>query len=360
MNSINFISMKSNYKKIVSLPAKFLALLALVAFAACTDVEPDVETASGPPSIERVVYAENDSTVTEGMRQNTYIIYGNNLAGTQAIYFNDTEAYFNPTLVTNNAIIVRIPKEAPYFDASNELVVETANGVATIPFSVAQPEPIITGFTPLAAGVGDTVTITGSIFEGLESVRFGEIEAEIVSATETEIQVEVPEGVVQAFIFVETVGGVTRSNQQFGFKYVIYGDALAPGWWEGGWNGAVALQSTEQVKRGEFAIKEAFSGGYAGFQIGNGGAAIPLADYQAIKFSIYSASASQVRLAINGMQNSDAGVVLELQEGWNDFTVPFSQLFEINGGPFSTLDTIVIQEFAGAASTIYIDDLGLI
>ena len=337
-----------------------LSAFALFATAACTEVDPEVETSSGIPTIERVSVAEKDSTVTEGRRQNTYIIYGENLGSTQAIYFNEVEAYFNPTLVTEDNIIVRVPEDAPYFDASNELVIETANGVATMPFSIAQPAPIITGFSPLAAGAGDTITIRGEIFEGLEAVRFDEVEAEIVSSTDTEIQVEVPEGIVQAYIFVETLGGVTQSTQQFGFKNLIYGDELAAGWWEGGWSGTATLQSDEQVKRGTFAIKEVFNGGYAGFQVGNGGAAIHLADYQAIKMSIYSESATRVRLAINGMQNNDAGIVLELEEGWNDFTVPFSQIFEVSGTAFETLDSIVIQEFAGAASTIYIDDLGLI
>lgn len=344
----------------------YRALLAITAFAtfSCTAVDDDgLGTASGTPSLERVSVAAQDSTVNEGRRNILYTIYGENLLGTEAVYFNDTEAYFNPTLVTNNNIIVRVPEDAPYFEASNELRVVTPNGEATLPFSIAQPEPRITGFTPLAAGAGEIVTITGSIFEGLEAVRFGDIEAEIVSSTETEIQVIVPEGVVQSFIFVETLGGESRSTEAFGFKFLIYGDELAPGWWEGGWSGNVTLQSDEEVKRGEYAMKEEYTGGYGGFQIGNGGAAIPLADYQAIKLSIFGGGeVTQVRITINGLQNNDLGVVVQLEEGeWNDFTIPFEEFTEMNGGtPFETLDTIVIQEFSGTSGVIYIDDLGLI
>lgn len=345
----------------------YKALMAVAVFFAafsCTDVDEDgLGTASGTPSLDRVSVAEKDSTVTEGRRRGMYVIYGDNLLGAEAVYFNDTEAYLNPTLITNNNIIVRIPEDAPYYDASNELRVVTPNGEATLPFSVAQPEPKIDGFTPLAAGAGEIVTITGSIFEGLESVRFGDIEAEIVSATESEIQVIVPEGVVQSYIFVETAGGESRSTEAFGFKFLIYGDELAPGWWEGGWSGNVTLQSEEEVKRGDYAIKEDYTGGYGGFQIGNGGAAIPLADYQAIKVSIFGGGAvSQVRITINGLQNSDKGVVVQLQEGvWNDFTIPFSEYTALNGGtPFQNLETIVIQEFSGNSGVIYIDDLGLI
>ena len=187
-------------------------------------------------------------------------------------------------------------------------------------------------------------------------MRFGDVEAEIVSSTTTEIQVAVPEGVVQAFLFVETAGGISQSTQSFGFKFVVYDDALAQSWWIGGWSGSEDFESTERVKRGDFSIKRTYEGGYSGFQIGNGGAIIDLADKQAVKVSIYGGNAiNMVKLVLNG--NYDGGAILTINQGeWNDFTIPLSQL----GSP-ATLNEIVIQEFSGAApSVIYIDDLGLI
>ncbi|MEZ7494327.1 IPT/TIG domain-containing protein [Leeuwenhoekiella aequorea] len=337
-----------------------LFLMTLLFVGALTSCQPDDTgggaESSGPPSIESVALTAKDSTTTVGLRQNSYTIYGNNLGTTQEVYFNGTKAYFNPTLVTNNVIITSIPEDAPYFDASDELRVVTSKGEATIPFSIEQPAPKIISFAPLAASAGDIVTIKGEIFEGLESVRFGDTEAEIVSSTTTEIQVRVPEGVVQAFLFVETAGGVSQSTQSFGFKFVIYDDALADSWWIGGWAGTQDFENTERVKRGDFSIKRTYEGGYSGFQIGNGGATIDLSTMSAVKVSIYGGEGiNDVKIVLNG--NDGVGKVITIEEGvWNDFTIPLSEL----GSP-AVLTEFWVQEFSGTVpAVVYIDDLGLI
>lgn len=332
-------------------------IIALIAFTSCQPDDTGPVVVTGTPSIESVSLAENDSTTTVGLRENTYIIYGQHLGTTQKVYFNETDAYFNPTLVTHNTIVVRIPEETPYFNASDELRIETLGGTATFPFTIEQPPPNIDAFAPLAAAPGETVIITGTVFEGLESVRFGNIEAEIVSATFTEIQVLVPAGVVQEFIYVETSGGTTQADAVFGFAFVLYDDALAPGWWVGGWGGTDDFESIGQVKRGTYAIERNYDGGYGGFQIGNGGAPIDLDGFTAVKVSIYGGSGiADVKIVING--NFDNGYIITIPEGeWIDLTIPFDQI----GSPTGTLNEFVIQEFSGSVpSVIYIDDLGFI
>ncbi|MEM9686164.1 MAG: IPT/TIG domain-containing protein [Bacteroidota bacterium] len=334
-----------------------LILMISSVFFSCQEDDTGPAVATGAPSIERVSLAEKDSTTNVGLRENLYIIHGRNLATTQKVFFNETEAYFNPTLVTNSSIIVAIPGETPYFNASDELRVETSSGSATLPFAIAQPPPNITAFEPLAAAPGEIVTITGTVFEGLQSVWFGELEATVVSATFTEIQVLVPEGIVQEYIYVETAGGITQAESVFGFAFVLYDDQLAPGWWVGGWGGTQDFESTTQVKRGEYAIERNYDGGYGGFQIGNGGAPIQLEEFSAVKVSIYGGPGIvDIKIVING--NFDDGFVITIPEGeWIDLTIPFDQL----GNPSGTLNEVVIQEFSGSVpSLIYIDDLGFI
>ena len=162
---------------------------------------------------------------------------------------------------------------------------------------------------------------------------------------------------MQSFIFVETPGGVAQSEQAFGFKFVIYDDVLNPSWWVGGWGGTQDFENTEQVKRGQYSIKRVYEGTYSGFQIGNGGAALELSEYAAIKVSIYGGDGiGDVMVVVNG--DYDNGKIITVTQGeWNNFTIPFSDV----GSPTGTLNEIVIQEFSGQApSTIYIDDLGLI
>ena len=124
-------------------------------------------------------------------------------------------------------------------------------------------------------------------------------------------------------IFVETLGGVTQSEQAFGFKFVIYDDALKEGWWVGGWDGSEDFENTEQVKRGDFSIKRIYNGGYSGFQIGNGGAPLPISDYSAVKVSIYGEqNVGNLRFSINALNEQELGVILQVEEGqWNDFEI---------------------------------------
>jgi len=353
---------KINIKKVLG----SLLLMTVISFTAASCSDDDAKGTSDALSIEsvsltgyNVVNGENipkDSITTTGSIGNMYIIRGNGFLNTQKIYFNEVEATFNPTLITNNIIFVQIPESVPFSNdnTSNKLRIVTLNGSVQYDFMIGQPGPRITSFDPVAGGEGTIVTIKGTLFDNLQAVRFDDIPATIISATTTEIKVEVPEGVVQSYIFVETTGGITRSAGQFGFKFIVYDEALAPGWWVGGWGGTQEFDNTEVVRRGTFAIKRT-TDAWSGFQIGNGGATIDLAnDYTAIKVSIQATTTGKVLLAING--NYDGGKTLDVVAGeWIDFTIPFSEL----GSP-ATLNEIVIQEFSGAGNVLYIDDLGLI
>ncbi|MEH6407195.1 MAG: IPT/TIG domain-containing protein [Leeuwenhoekiella sp.] len=343
--------------KKIKLTFQIIGLAVLVGLLSTACDSDDIDPTSILPNVESITLAANDSLVVTGFSNNMYLIRGSGFSNLEKIYFNETDTYFNPTLVTDNAIFVTVAEDTPYKGANNNLVLKTSNGSTSYSFPIGAPPPVITSFTPLAAGAGDIVTIKGAIFDNLLSVRFGDIEAKIVSSTETEIKVEVPAGVVQSFLFVETSGGITQSTETFGFKYLIYDDALAEGWWVGGWDGTQDFVNTEQVKRGDFAAKRTYTGGYSGFQIGNGGDAILLSDYQAIKVSIYGgAGIGDVKVVLNG--SYDDGKVITIVEGeWTNFTIPLSEL----GNVSDTLNEIVIQEFSGSApSIIYIDDLGLI
>jgi len=314
-----------------------------------------------------------DSTVTSGKLEGLYAIIGSNLATTSKVLFNGMPAYFNPALVTDNSIIVTVPANAPWgATQSNKLTVVTQHGTTDFDFAIQQPPATITSFTPLAGNPGDVVTLTGINFSGVTGVRFDNTPATIVGMpTNTQLQVRVPDGVVQAFIYVTTPGGTSKSIGSFGFKYLIYGDALANGWWVGGWNGGDKpnFSNTTPVKRGQNSIAVTYLGGYAGFQIGNGGGTISLTNMSAIKLSIYGGTGSEghsVRIMLMGVDKDgnqalreDDGVVVALKAGqWTDFTIPITSF----GTRPVVVEQLRIQELSGISSpeTIYIDDIGFI
>jgi len=332
----------------------FIAFL-FASMASCSSDEHS--ESSGQPSIESVSLAVNDSLVSTGFVENMYIIRGTGFSGTQKIYFNDFQADFNPTLVTDNVIFVTIPLEVPFQNVgtSDKIRIETASGIAEFDFIIGQPEPTITSFNPVAGSAGDVMTITGTVFDNLISVKFDEIEANVISSTPTQIQVTIPDGVVQAKIYVETAGGTTESVGSFGFKRIIYDDDLGEGFqlW-GGWGGSQDIYNITPVKRGTHSIKRVTEG-WSALQIGYSGSTLNLGtDVTAVKISVYGESTGNIRIVFNG---DDAhGKVIQVTAGqWTDYTIPVSEITSQ-----TSLSQIWVQEFSGAGNVIYIDDFGFI
>lgn len=304
-----------------------------------------------------------DSTVAAGRLNNQYAIIGENLLTTSAITFNGVRVNYNPTLLTDKSIIVTIPNTIPYgAGQTNKLIVTTKFGTASFDFPILQPAATITGFSPVAGGAGDIVTITGTVFDGVTAVRFDSIPATIVGTpTKTQIQVRVPAGIVQASIYVTTPGGTSRAPASFGFKRLIFDDLFAAGWSITSYNASTSIAATN-VKRGTAALTNNYTGGYGAFRIDYNGAEINVAQLglTAIKLSIYGGPGStgkQVSMALNDDYADSKRAMLILKEGvYTDYTIPLSQL----GNPTS-IKQIVLQEFSGfAPSTIVIDDIGCI
>jgi hypothetical protein len=266
-------------------------------------------------------------------------------------------------LVTDQSVLVNTGDLTPYGPGkTDELILTTKYGSVTYKFPIKQPAPNILSFAPLAAGAGDIITINGTIFENLIGVKFGTTPAEIVGTpTKTEIKVKVPAGIVQAFIFVETAGGVSKSVGSFGFKRVVFDDLYATSWSSTGYNSATTEVSSP-VKRGTKALRCDFIGGYGAYRAGYNGAKIDVAalGLTALKISIYGGPGSEgkkINISLNNNYDSANRVLVILKEGaYTDFTIPLNKL-----GSFTSINEIILQEYSGfAPSTIYIDDIGFI
>ena len=83
---------------------------------------------------------------------------------------------------------------------------------------MARPFPIITGLSTSAAPEGGEVTIRGTSLNNLQSVTIGEIEANVVSSTATELIITVPSGLQQnlvAPLTITTSGGKATAPGKF-------------------------------------------------------------------------------------------------------------------------------------------------
>ncbi|MGY3051874.1 hypothetical protein ACVWYG_000061 [Pedobacter sp. UYEF25] len=331
------------------------------------------EQENGAPTISRVrtvfqgsqnsqAIVAFDSTTTSGKIGNRYAIIGNNLNSVTAVLINGVSIYFNKALVSNTTLQFSVPVKFGFGGTVNTLTIISPQGQATTPFSILQPAASITSFSPVVTGTGGIVTITGTLFDNLIAVRFDDIPAEIIGTpTPTEIQVKVPAGVVQAFIYVQTAGGIAKSVSPFGFKALVYGDGYTTSWASTGYNSTTSEVGVN-VKRGTLALKCDFLGGYGAYRAGYSGPDINVAaaGITAIKLSIFGGPGSdgkKVNISLNDTYTDGKRVTLILTEGkYTDYIVPLSSL----GSP-TTLTEIILQEFSGfAPSTIYIDDIGFI
>jgi hypothetical protein len=314
------------------------------------------------------VVAAFDSLTTAGKGGNLYQIVGTNLGSVISVSFNGVNAYFNPALVSDNSILVTIPTTAPFNSSQSAVLsVTTLHGTATYKFSILQPPPTITSFAPVAASAGDTITINGVVLDAATSVTFGTVAAKIVSNTTSQIKVLLPAGVVQAFITVTTAGGSGTSTNSFGYKYLIYADALTTGWGGNGggysgYNSTINFNNTAFPERGTNSIMVTYTNSYGALQIGYGGSSAPnvtTLGLKSIKFFVYAGAGvktgDQLQVVINGNYN---GTYVTMTAGtYNSFTVPLSSL----GNPTGAITEVVLQATNTAVpSIIYVDDLGFI
>ena len=142
-----------------------------------------------------------DSLFTQATPGTLIVIEGSNFGGLQAVYFDDTSAYFNPAYVTNNTIIVTIPATAQTAatnpDVKNVIRIITDHGETSYSFSLYLPPPFISSIT--FDNTGSIVYINGSNFEGVKKITFPVSGNDTalsyeVNKTYTQITAEIPPG----------------------------------------------------------------------------------------------------------------------------------------------------------------------
>lgn len=354
------------FSKKIKFPFLFL-ILSVFIFTSC-ESEFDVDELEGgdePPVVHSVSEAREDVSVTQGVLENTYIIRGENFSTLTEIYFNGVRASFNPALTTNNLTFTTVPEDAPYVGQDNQLRLVNLAGETTYDFSLLTIEEFTEATTEDGVKI---VTLIGGDFSETTQVIFlsgteeegnlVEREAEILSISETEVVVAVPDGVEQAYIYLETAGGAVAQSDSYGFSYSIYIDTLNPEWTMGQWGGTYDLENTEPAL-GQYSI-ESVREGWSGLTFNP---VIPISynAYSAITVSLYGTVPGQ--LVNIGLNDFDAVVQVELIPGqWTKYVIPLRDWYPTGGAP-STITRMDFQEATntGAAQYIfYVDDFGFL
>ena len=208
--------------------AMFAVALAAVSagLASCEDQPDKYETTGGKPVINYirpVDAASKDSLLTEASMSNTLCIVGSNLRSVKQINFNDQTATLNTSYMTDNTIIVSVPKNIPDVVTDKIYFITTSQDTVSYDFKVIVPAPTVSSMSNEWAEAGEEVTIKGDYFLDYDnfplSIRVGDdyiINASDLKITKTGITFNMPEDMPEhTNIYINTKYGTTKAPFQY-------------------------------------------------------------------------------------------------------------------------------------------------
>ena len=215
-----------------------LAAIAGLMLTSCKDEPDKYKVAGGTPTINYIrclsteIVGNNDAAdthytngelVTSASPQSLLCLVGENLRSVYEMYFNDQKAILNSSYITDNTLIVAVPKSIPQ-EVSDKIYMITQNkDTITYDFNVIIPGPSINSMSSEYAEAGSTASLYGSYFIDDPNVPLTVTfpngkEAEDVKINETysEITFTVPECEVSGPITVSNIYGTV--NTAFYYK----------------------------------------------------------------------------------------------------------------------------------------------
>lgn len=152
-----------------------LAVLAVTAFGvtSCKDEPDKYEVAGGTPSINyiRCVSSEIDDKdsiqhpkgeqVESASPQSILCLVGDNLRSVYEIWFNDQKAILNSSYITDNTLLVQVPRSVPDKVSNKIFMITQAGDTIAHDFKVTIPAPSVTSMSCEYAKPGTTATLYG-------------------------------------------------------------------------------------------------------------------------------------------------------------------------------------------------------
>lgn len=185
--------MKKNYinKLIIGIA------VVVIAFHSCSEDK----QIYGPPTISKVTLINSlDSAITAADMGEWVAIHGENLFNIEYIKFNDIEVNLKEIYSDDKAAYTQVPKDMPT-ELLNKIFIKTSSGSAEKEFIVNLPPIILTMMQNEYTQAGEILKIYGKNFSlyqvgsSTTVVSFGGIEEPVISASEDELLVKIPEGV---------------------------------------------------------------------------------------------------------------------------------------------------------------------
>lgn len=196
-------------------------------FTSCEDEPDKYEVAGGTPTIDYVRpvdAASKDSLLTGASLNNTICIVGRNLRSVTKINFNDQSAVLNTSYMTDNTIIVTVPKAIPNEVSDKIYFITNKQDTVAYDFKTIVPAPTINSMSNEWAAPGEEVTIKGDYFLDYDNshltIKVGDnytIPYEDLKISQNSIRFNMPEDMPKHEpITITTINGTTKA----GFRYM--------------------------------------------------------------------------------------------------------------------------------------------
>jgi len=294
-------------------------------------------------------------------------ITGTDLDLTKKVFFTGVTNAVT-TFVSQSAtqLVVTVPGST----TKGKIKLEAASGVQTT--SSADLDVVLPAITNMSPNPVDTLTnltLTGTNLDLVSSVSFvgatggSKTVTSFVSQSATQLVVGVPGGVSSGKITLGVKNSTltVKSPGLLGVvgapppPIVFYDDALNwNGWIGGGWGGSKDLASTDYAKSGTKSIKISYTSGGYGVPLQLGGGNYAIDGYGTLNLAVY-ADATATGKNINIGFNEKDGKTVTLAAGWNNLSIPLSQI-----STATTLNFLYIKNYTASGDfTIYVDDLGI-
>ena len=268
--------------------ALFAVALAAVSagFTSCEDEPDKYEVAGGIPTIDYVRpvdAASKDSLLTGASLNNTICIVGRNLRSVTKINFNDQAAVLNTSYMTDNTIIVTVPKTIPNTVSDKIYFIDSKQDTVAYDFKTIVPAPTINSMSNEWAAPGEEVTIKGDYFLDYDNshltIQVGDnytVPYEDLKISQNSIRFNMPEDMPKHEpITITTINGTTKA----GFRYMdnrgMLFDFDTP-WKEGGdvlgnngWHARTITSDATSLSGNYMVLGETTMGADGGWNDGN-------------------------------------------------------------------------------------------
>jgi hypothetical protein len=232
----------TRYKSLLTVIGKIIPVLmmsAMLLIASC-DEDGDgmnIETPNGDPVVDYVRLSDpatSDSLLVSATLGTGIVIVGKNLGGTREVWFNDKQASVTPTWVTNKTVFASVPSFAPSKVTNILYLVDANKDTLKHSFVVSIPEPELYSAKNEWPLSGENLVINGDYFFEPVTVTFtGGVVGEVVSVSQTQVEVAVPEGATEGPVTLATNFGSTESTFHVWDKRNVilnFDDKVANGW----------------------------------------------------------------------------------------------------------------------------------